>query len=55
MSMPTITCENRQKLYWNDLAWGFLNDAMTMTPPEQKDKTPVDALEQCLAEAPAAG
>lgn len=50
-----ITCEDDRKLYWNDLAWGFLNDTMTLTPPDQKDKTPAPALAQCLAEAPAAG
>lgn len=50
-----ITCEDDRKLYWNDLAWGFLNDVMTLTPSDVADKTPSAALEQCLAEEPAAG
>lgn len=54
--MPVrITCEDDRKLYWNDLAWGYLNDVMTLTPVDTKDKTPTAQLEQCLAEEPAAG
>lgn len=54
--MPVrITCEDDRKLYWNDLAWGYLNDVMTLTPPDVNDKTPAGPLEQCLAEEPAAG
>lgn len=53
-----ITCENRQKLYWNDLAWGYLDDAMTLTPRDERVKVPETALEECLnppAAASAAG
>jgi hypothetical protein len=48
-----ITCEDDRKLYWNDLAWGFLNGPMTMTPADQDDKTPQQALDECLTKPPA--
>jgi hypothetical protein len=43
-----IKCEDDRQLYWNDLAYGFLNGPMTMTPATQKLKIPQQALNQCL-------
>lgn len=49
-----IRCEDDRMLYWNDLAWGYLDGPMTMTPEDRDVKIP-DALDdECLnTEAPA--
>ena len=35
-----ITCEDKRKLYWNDLAYGYLNDTMTLTPRDERVRSP---------------
>jgi hypothetical protein len=44
-----IECEDDRQLLWNDLAWGYLNEGMTLIPEDQVTKLPEEALADCLA------
>jgi hypothetical protein len=48
-----IRCEDDRRLFWNDLAWGYENDVMQLTPVRKEIKIP-DALEECVSSEPAA-
>jgi hypothetical protein len=47
-----IDCEDDRNLLWNDLAWGYLDGPMTLTPEEQATKIPQAELAECLGGDP---
>ena len=44
-----LECSDGRSLYYNDLAWGFLGDVMTLTPEDDVSKAPEAAVDECLA------
>jgi hypothetical protein len=44
-----IECTDSSRLYWNDLAWGYLDGPMTLTPPEEESRVPHEELDACLS------
>jgi hypothetical protein len=44
-----LECSDGRWLYYNDLAWGFLGDVMTLTPEEDVSKAPEAAVDECLS------
>ena len=44
-----LTCEDDRELRWNDLAWGYVGEAMTLTPEDDPSKMPTEAVDECLA------
>lgn len=46
-----LTCEDDRELRWNDLAWGYVGEAMTLTPEDDPSKMPTEAVDECLAGA----
>ncbi|HLM64277.1 MAG TPA: hypothetical protein VK306_08265 [Acidimicrobiales bacterium] len=49
-----IDCEDDRNLLWNDLAWGYLDGPMTLTPEDQATKIPQEELAECLGGDPEA-
>lgn len=50
-----IECTDGDELLFNDLAWGYYGDAMTITPDDDPSKMPESAVDECLdPEAPGA-
>jgi hypothetical protein len=49
-----IDCEDGRNLLWNDVAWGYLDGPMTLTPEEQATKIPQEELANCLSGDPSA-
>ena len=46
-----IECEDDRILLWNDLAWGYLDGPMTLTPEAQVQKMPEAEVDRCTAGA----
>ncbi|HET6953184.1 MAG TPA: hypothetical protein VFI47_22570 [Acidimicrobiales bacterium] len=47
---PTdLECTDGRRLLYNDLAWGFLGDVMTLTPDDDVSKAPENAVDECLS------
>jgi hypothetical protein len=46
-----LTCQDDRQLRWNDLAWGYVGQAMTLTPEDDPSKMPTEAVDECLAGA----
>jgi hypothetical protein len=44
-----IECEDDRVLLWNDLAWGYLDGPMALTPESQVQKMPEAELDACTA------
>ncbi len=47
-----LECSDGRQLRYNDLAWGFVSEKMTVTPDDDPSKTPEDAISECLAPGP---
>jgi hypothetical protein len=47
-----IECTDGDELLFNDLAWGYYGEPMTMTPDDDPSKMPVTAVDECLAPQP---
>lgn len=47
-----LECSDGRQLRYNDLAWGFVSEKMTVTPDDDPSKTPEDAVAECLAPGP---
>ena len=47
----SVECGDDRTLVWNDLAWGYVGEAMTLTPEDDPSKMPTEAVDQCLAGA----
>lgn len=43
-----IECTDGDELLFNDLAWGYYGEPMTMTPDDDPSKMPVAAVDECL-------
>jgi hypothetical protein len=50
-----VECEDDRILLWNDLAWGYLDGPMTMTPEGQVQKMPEAEVDRCTAGAATPG
>lgn len=48
-----LECTDGRELLFNDLAWGFFGEGMTLTPIDDPSKMPEAAVNDCLAPAPA--
>jgi hypothetical protein len=48
-----ITCVDDRELRWNDLAWGYVGEPMTLTPADDPSKMPALAVDECLGGADA--
>jgi hypothetical protein len=46
-----LTCQDDRQLRWNDLAWGYVGEPMTLTPEDDPSKMPTEAVDECLAGA----
>jgi hypothetical protein len=44
-----LTCEDDRELRWNELAWGYVGEPMTLTPADDPSKMPTDAVDKCLS------
>ncbi|HKH05318.1 MAG TPA: hypothetical protein VKA65_09165 [Acidimicrobiales bacterium] len=45
----SVECGDDRTLMWNDLAWGYMGETMTLTAEDEVDRVPPDELSQCLA------
>jgi hypothetical protein len=43
-----VDCTDGRELVWNDLAWGYVGDAMQLFDPNEDEKVPVDEALDCL-------
>jgi hypothetical protein len=45
-----LTCTDGRELYWNDYAWGYLNDPMTLIDPTapMNEQLPFDEAVECI-------
>jgi hypothetical protein len=48
-----IECTDGRELLFNDLAWGYFGEAMTLTPDDDPSKMPEAAVDECLQPTPA--
>jgi hypothetical protein len=44
-----LECTNGDLLLFNDLAWGYFGQGMTLTPDDDPSKMPEEAVDDCLA------
>jgi hypothetical protein len=44
-----LDCTDGRRLFFNDLAWGFFGEGMTLTRPDDPSKMPEAAVDECLA------
>lgn len=49
-----LECSDGNELLFNDLAWGYFGQPMTLTPEDDPSKMPEAAVDDCLA-APSGG
>jgi hypothetical protein len=47
-----IECVDGRQLRYNDLAWGFVSEPMTLTPEDDPSKAPEEAVDECIAPDP---
>jgi len=47
-----IDCSDGRELLFNDLAWGYFGETMTITPDDDPSKMPQEAVDECLEPAP---
>jgi hypothetical protein len=47
-----LECSDGRQLRYNDLAWGYVSEKMTLTPDDDPSKTPEEAVKACLAPGP---
>jgi hypothetical protein len=47
-----LDCTDGRELRYNELAWGYVSEPMTLTPQDDPAKTPETAVSQCLAPEP---
>jgi hypothetical protein len=47
-----LECTDGRELLFNDLAWGYFGQGMTLTPADDPSKMPEAAVDECLAPAP---
>jgi hypothetical protein len=47
-----LECSDGRQLRYNDLAWGYVSEKMTLTPDDDPSKTPEEAVTECLAPGP---
>lgn len=50
-----IECTDGSELVFNDLAWGYWGEAMTLTPPDDPSKMPEAEVDRCVAAAEGGG
>jgi hypothetical protein len=46
-----LDCTDGRKLWFNDLAWGYVGEGMTLTAADDPSKMPEGAVDECLAPA----
>jgi hypothetical protein len=46
-----LECTDGRTLMFNDLAWGYYGEGMTITPDDDPSKMPESDVDQCLAPA----
>lgn len=44
-----IECNDGRELLFNDLAWGYFGEGMTLTPEDDPSKMPEAEVDECLA------
>jgi hypothetical protein len=44
-----IECTDGRELLFNDLAWGYFGEGMTLTPADDPSKMPESEVDECLA------
>lgn len=44
-----LECSDGTELLFNDLAWGYFGEGMTLTPDDDPSKMPESAVSDCLA------
>jgi hypothetical protein len=49
-----LECTDGRQFRYNDLAWGYIGEGMTLTPEDDPSKTPEAAVDECIAPAPGA-
>src|SRR5262245_34164792 len=47
-----IECVDGRQLRYNDLAWGFVSEPMTLTPEDDPSKAPEEAVNECITPPP---
>jgi hypothetical protein len=47
-----IECVDGRQLRYNDLAWGYVSEPMTLTPEDDPSKAPEEAVDECIAPNP---
>ncbi len=47
-----IECVDGRQLRYNELAWGFVSEPMTLTPEDDPSKAPEDAVNECITPNP---
>ena len=47
-----IECVDGRQLLYNELAWGFVSEPMTLTPEDDPSKAPEDAVNECITPVP---
>ena len=48
----SLECSDKRQLRYNDLAWGYVGEGMTMIPQDDPSKVPEEAVSACLAPGP---
>jgi hypothetical protein len=49
-----LECGDGRILVFNDLAWGYDGEGMTITPEDDPSKMPEEAVDECIVGAPGA-
>ena len=47
-----LECTDGRQLRYNDLAWGYISEKMTLIPDDDPSKVPTNAVNECLAPGP---
>jgi hypothetical protein len=48
----SLECTDGRQLRFNDLAWGYVGEPMTITADDDPSKMPEEAVDECLRVAP---
>jgi hypothetical protein len=48
----SLECSDGKELRYNDLAWGYVGEPMTLTADDDPSKVPEEAVSACLAPGP---
>jgi hypothetical protein len=43
-----VECNDGRELVWNDIAWGYVGDAMQLWEADETDRVPIDEALECV-------